>query len=188
MLDKTVPYADFYMKRPAGLAVPVPELPKGYRFVFYQAGDQEAWCRIETSVLEFKTKDDAASYFEKTFLPEEKELIQRMFFVEDPQGQKVATCTAWWEQVKDEKLPLVHWVAVMPEAQRKGIARAMMCKVTQLLQEFSQDKPIHLHTQTWSHPAVDLYQQLGYQIIAEQIDGSKNHDYQKAIDILAAIY
>lgn len=67
MLDKSVPFIPFTMCRPSKApSLAKIKLPEGYRFAFYQPGDEQAWCRIETAVLEFETETDAAVYFKKT--------------------------------------------------------------------------------------------------------------------------
>lgn len=175
MLDKSVPYLSFTMIRPStSPTLPEISLPEGYRFTFYQPGDELDWCRIETSVLEFDSLNDAADYFETSFTPYPKELEQRMVFIENPAGIKVATFTAWWTA---EKLPRLHWLGVIPEEQGKGLATALAIKITQLLHEYYPDQDLYLTTQTWSHSAVRLYQNLNFQI-------EKNGDYQQIVKIL----
>ncbi|MDN6626765.1 MAG: GNAT family N-acetyltransferase, partial [Pisciglobus halotolerans] len=56
-----------------------------------------------------------------------------------------------------------------------------------VLQELEHTSPIYLHTQTWSHAATRLYQNLGFEISTKDIDGSTNPDYQKALAILAEL-
>ncbi|MGO3115245.1 GNAT family N-acetyltransferase [Enterococcus pseudoavium] len=177
MLDKTVPFIPFTMFRSYN-APPLAntQLPPGYRLVFYQPGDEKDWCLIETAVLEFETEQQAASYFERSFAPYPEELKRRMLFIENPKGEKVATFTAWWTA---DHSPRLHWLAVLPTEQRKGLARALAIKVTQLLHEYYPDQDLYLSTQTWSHSAVKLYQQLNYEIF-------RNQDYQKIQDILTA--
>ncbi|MBO0450816.1 GNAT family N-acetyltransferase [Candidatus Enterococcus murrayae] len=175
MLDKSVPFIPFTMFRPSNAtSLPEIQLPEGYQIVFYQPGDEKDWCRIETAVLEFDTEKDAADYFKKSFTPFQNELKKRMLFVENPLGEKVATFTAWW--TKDD-YPRLHWLGVIPEEQRKGLAKALAIRVTQILHENYPDQDLYLNTQTWSHHAVKLYKNLNYQIFQDQ-------NYQKILDIL----
>lgn len=177
MLDKSVPFIPFTMCRPSKApSLAKIKLPEGYRFAFYQPGDEQAWCRIETAVLEFETETDAAVYFKKNFAPFSNELQRRMLFIENPQGEKVATFTAWWTA---EKAPRLHWLGVLPTEQRKGLAKALVIRVTQLLHDYYPEQDLYLSTQTWSHTAVRLYQKLNYQIIQDQ-------EYQKILTILKA--
>lgn len=182
MLDKSIPYKEIWMKRPLDLVLPDYVLPEGYQLVFYQAGMEKDWAKIETAVLEFAEVAEAQAYFQKSFAPYPDQLASRMLFVEDPAGKRVGTCTAWFSGEK----PLIHWVAVIPEAQGQGLAKALLGKALRIFQEQDQSDFVYLHTQTWSHDAIALYQKLGFVIMSENLDGSTNEDYQDAMKILAA--
>ncbi|MFY1069174.1 GNAT family N-acetyltransferase [Enterococcus sp. AD013-P3] len=180
MLDKTIPYIEFKMKREPGAVKTLtqPKLPSDYQLVFYSEGDQTAWCEIETAVGEFEALSEAEQYFEKTFAPFPHELQQRMAFIIDPTGKKVGTCTAWWSK---ENEPLLHWLAVVPEAQRKGLAGFLATIITERLEDLYPNQPIILHTQTWSHSAIRLYEKLGYQLVP----GTK--DFKKGLTVLQQV-
>lgn len=126
------------------------------------------------------------AYFEKEFMPEQAQLGQRMFFALDQSGTPVGTATAWKKAKQDgTPVPLVHWVAVMPQAQRQGIARGLVTQVVSVLE--AANEPMYLHTQTWSHAAITLYQQLGFVIIATDINGNENPEYPLASQVLAEV-
>ncbi|MBQ4335586.1 MAG: GNAT family N-acetyltransferase, partial [Lentisphaeria bacterium] len=61
MLDKSLPYYDIIMKMPGRnlLSLPEPVLPEGYSFRLYKPGDEYAWARLESQVLEFPTHGKA---------------------------------------------------------------------------------------------------------------------------------
>jgi GNAT superfamily N-acetyltransferase len=170
MLDKSVPYVKILMKRRAGVPVPEPRLPDGYRFVFFKAGDEKYWAEIETSVLEFDSEQEALEFFKKSFLPYSKELERRCVFVENEKGEKVATAMAWRDNFypHGKVYPWLHWVAVKPEAQGLGLGKAVSAKATQLLFEINGDVDFYLCTQTWSHKAVSIYEKLGWELAYEE--------------------
>lgn len=185
MLDKTVPYGEIWMCRLPEPIIEQPVLPEGYRFAFYQKGDEEAWGEIETAVLEFKEISQALTYFAKTFAPHEDEVKKRMLFVISLTGEKVATCTAWWKTLADGRsFQLFHWLSVLPDHQGKGIAKALVYRTLQLFHSLDEEQPVYLHTQTWSHPAIRLYQKAGFELMKENLDGSKNSDYDKVRKVL----
>lgn len=186
MLDKSIPYAEIWMKR-AHKSTPIqPVQSDNYSLRSYQAGDERHWARIETSVGEFDNEAEALAYFEKEFMPEQAQLGQRMFFALDQSGTPVGTATAWKKAKQDgTPVPLVHWVAVMPRAQRQGIARGLVTQVVSVLE--AANEPMYLHTQTWSHAAITLYQQLGFVIIATDINGNENPEYSLACQVLAEV-
>lgn len=188
MLDKSIPYAEIWMYRERELPVVEKTLPEGFHFELYQEGDELEWAAIETAVAEFDDETKAIAYFNEKFAPYPNALNQRMLFVTDSSGEKVGTCSAWWKETPDgSRYPLVHWVAVKPGYQGKGLAKAMMTRTLKLLQNLETTSPIYLHTQTWSHPAIRLYQNLGFEITDKNLDGSPNPEYDKAMDILAEI-
>lgn len=189
MLDKSVPYADILMKRQKGTALAGVALPDGYRFSCFHAGDEKAWAKIETSVLEFDDEIDALLYFQHDFLPYLPELERRCMFVETMDGEKVATCTAWWDYSGVRRDPWLYWLAVDPKYQGKGLGRAIAAKIVGLMLEIEGDRDLYLHTQTWSHKAVKIYESLGYQITKEQnLAGYANEDNSKALEILQSVY
>lgn len=177
MLDKSLPYIEFEMKRPKDLPLPTftRNLPAGYQLKSYQPGDEAAWCAIEYAVGEFDTLEEAAAYFAKTFAPYPQELPRRMAFLTDKTGEIVATCTAWWGK-KEE--PLLHWLAVLPKAQGKGLASYLAVEITRRLVTINPEKDLFLHTQTWSYPAIFLYEKIGYQLVP----GTKN--FTKGLTLL----
>ena len=190
MLDKSIPYAEIWMERMAADEVaPVPA-SNNYIIQPYQSGDASEWARIETAVGEFDTEAAALAYFEKDFLPYESQLPQRMFFAVNPEGTKVGTEPDWWKKKQDGNIvPLVHWVAVIPSAQRQGIARGLVTKVIETCQNQTADSEesaaaIYLHTQTWSHAAIGLYQQLGFKLIDTDYQGQMNPEYEQVLTIL----
>lgn len=184
MLDKSLPYAEIWMTRPLQETVPETSLAEGFHFETYLPQAEEDWAEIETSVGEFKNKEEALIYFQKAFAPYPNELTERMFFVVTDEGERIATCSAWQKQVRGENYPVFHWLAVKPGYQGKGIAKALIAKVLQKFPDLNKNSPIYLHTQTWSYPAIKLYQRFGFDFISENMDGTPNPDYEKAVKII----
>lgn len=185
MLDKSIPYKEVWMKRKLTLPILAAALPKGFSFQFYQVGDEKAWSEIETSVLEFENTTEAMRYFKRTFAPYKEKLAQQMLFVIDPNGKKVATCTAWQKEIQGQSYPLFHWLAVDPKYQGLGLAKALVARILQVFQTMMpEEATIYLHTQTWSHDAIGLYEKFAFSLMAENLDGTVNDDYPAVIEIL----
>jgi RimJ/RimL family protein N-acetyltransferase len=189
MLDKTVPYIKIFMRRDGNKPLPVCDIPQGYRYVFYAPGDIASWAVIETSVGEFDTIQEAEDYFKKEFLPFEEELKRRMVFIETENGEKVATATAWWGYDDKRRRPTLHWVAVKPEHQGKRLGKAISSEVIRLIVEIEGEQTIYLHTQTWSHKAVVIYEWAGF-IITDKpyVMGRANDRYDEAVKIINNLY
>ena len=186
MLDKTVPFSNFKMIRRAGTPIPDFPLPEGFRYAFFEEGSEEDWARIETSVDEFDSEFAALLYFKKEFIPYKDELLRRCIFIEDKDGKKVATSTAWWSFVEDERRAWLHWVSVDPAYQGLGLGKSVSAKVTQLLEEIEGDVDFYLSTQTWSYKAINIYKQCGFIPTDEPaLYGKKaKKDYKKSLKIL----
>jgi len=186
MLDKTVPFAKIRMVRPAGTPIPDFPLPEGYRFVFYTDGAEKDWARIETSVGEFESEFAALMLFKEEFMPYVDELYRRCIFIETQDGKKVATSNAWWAFVDDERRAWLHWVAVDAEYLGLGLGKAIVSKVTKLLEEIEGDVDFYLNTQTWSYKAINIYKKCGYIPTDEKILYGRKYrgHYKKAIKIL----
>jgi len=188
MLDKSVPYAGFFMVRKAGTPIPEFKLPDGYEFVLYQDGDEVFWAEIETAVLEFDNEFAALMCFTESFKSDYPDLRKRLLFIENTKGEKVATGNAWFSYVRGERRAWLHWIAVLPDYQGLGLGKAIISKVTQLMADLEGDVDIFLKTQTWSYKAVEVYKSCGY-VTTDEKDLYKNRrcNYKKAMKILGKI-
>ena len=186
MLDKSVPYYKLRMCRRAGTPTPAYPLPEGFRFVFYSDGDESVWAKIETSVDEFDSEFAALLHFKEKFSPHADELKCRLLFIENSDGEKVATANAWWSLIAGDRRAWLHWVAVDPEYQGLGLGKALVSRVTELFKELEGDVDVFLNTQTWSYKAINIYIECGYEPTDEKILyewGTRSH-YKKALKIL----
>ena len=128
MLDKSLVYKDIVMCLPIedleDLKVPV--LPDGYSYKMFESGDEIAWAKLEVLVGEFDCFEDASAYFAKTFLTHEELLADRVCFIVNPEGEIVATTSAWFKTNGDIRFPLIHWVSTSPKEQGKGLGKAIV--------------------------------------------------------------
>ncbi|MGQ4819862.1 GNAT family N-acetyltransferase, partial [Enterococcus faecium] len=74
----------------------------------------------------------------------------------------LASCTAWRKKSREQVYPVFHWLAVKRDYQGKGLAKALTARVLQEFPTLHTDRPIYLHTQTWSHHAIALYKKMGF--------------------------
>ena len=185
MLDKSIPYHTVIMTRPEILKLPpTPELPEGFSYAFYAPGDDRHWAFLETSVDEFGSEENALQYFTETFAPQPKKLAERMVFIKDPAGAAVATATAWFGQSNGETFAQLHWVSVHPGFQRKGFGRAAILKALSIYPKIGPSGEVWLSTQTWSHPAIDLYLSLGFAARKTASMPRNQNDFEKAANVL----
>lgn len=93
-----------------------------------------------------------------------------MFFIVDPNGKKVATATAFF----DEKLPggWLHWVSVSRDAQGKRLSRPLIAHTLHRLQALGY-KELFVPTQTTTWVAAKLYLDFGFRPVPENLE--ENH-------------
>lgn len=194
MLDKSLPYYNIIMRRPGGLACPDIELPGDYSFTAFDPDDPAhiaAWAEIETSVLEFDNATEAAEYFNRDYAAYPDEAARRIWFLSAPNGKKIGTISAWFspKQVKErtETVPSIHWVAIMPEYQGRGLGMPLITFGIQKSIEIDGHRDIYLHTQTWSHTAFHLYRKTGFKAVKEDTFNNHKNDYDQAMDVLGKI-
>ncbi len=103
MLDKSLVYKDIVMCLPFEelKTLKVPVLPDGYSYKMFEPGDEVAWANLEVLVGEFNCFEDASAYFAKTFLAHEELLADRVCFIVNPEGEIVATTSAWFKMAGD---------------------------------------------------------------------------------------
>ena len=165
--DSRIPFVDLLMERELTEAIPSYELPEGYHFAFYQPGDRDAWIAIEQSAKELKNFEQGVEIWQQYYGKVEPLLHDRMLFIINSAGEKVATATAY--PTDEPGLGQVHWVAVKREEQGKGLARPLIAKVLEVLAGHGSRRAF-LHTQTVTWVAVRLYQQFGFRPTSESAE------------------
>ncbi len=187
MLDKTLPYFNVIMRRRAGLPIAIHRLPTGFSMAEFGPGDEIPWARIETSVGEFMTDGAALTYFQATYLPYRDELTRRCVFVRGPDGGAVGTIMSWWNTTDQRRDPSLHWLAVRPDSQGLGLAKALVSECLQRLVCLEGDRDIFLHTQTWSHRAIAIYLKAGFEFVRQGSFGGYPNDYLQAMPVLKTV-
>lgn len=138
--------------------IPDYDLPAGFHFRRYTNNDMETWLNIETIA------DTHSSFSEQRFLStfnNKPELLPaRMFFIcdENCDNKEIATATAWYE---NETCGLIHWVAVLPDYQGKGLAKPLLSKTLNCMKSLGYSNAM-LRTKTFRTPAINLYLKFGF--------------------------
>jgi len=181
--DSRIRYIDLLLERVNLENIPEYELPEGYRFVFYQPGDRDAWIAIEQSAKEMADYEHGVRTWQRYYGNAEDTLHNRMIFIENAQGEKVATATAYYDLNGD--LPpqrgQVHWVAVRRDHQGKGLSKPLLSQVLKVMKHRGHTEAM-LHTQTTTWVAVKLYLNFGFRPIKENAE--KNRDGWRIIKAL----
>jgi ribosomal protein S18 acetylase RimI-like enzyme len=161
-------------------------IPNGYRLKLFEKGDETFWAAIETSVGEFDNQEEACRYFEDHYLADISHLRERCLFVLDEKDHYAGTCTAWFDRKENDTVGSLHWLAVKPEYQRKGLATALVSEVMKIF-DISQSFPVYLHTQTWSYRAIIIYSHFGFRILKSQHFSQYKNDFEDAMPVLKKV-
>ncbi len=184
ILDKSVQFYKIIMHRKKGAPVPQVQLPDGFKFVGFKAGDELDWAEIETSAGEFNRTIEALVYFQKRFLAYLDELERRTIFIENAKGEKAATLTSWWAYTGKRRDPWIHWVSVKSRFQGLGLGKSIVFEGMHRTIEMEGDRDVYLSTQTWSYKAIGIYMKAGFEITRESGLGGYENDYDKAMPII----
>ncbi len=160
MTDITQQYIGVMMQRPNldGLSADV--LPPELSFRWHQPGDDRHWLAIHH--LANLHSDVVDEMYEKAFGTDPKPLAKRQCYLLDGDGQPIGTATAWYDgHYNDASWGWVHYVAIVPAWQGRGVGKALMSIILHRLIELGHDKA-YLFTQTCRVPAINLYLALGF--------------------------
>lgn len=159
--DERLKYYELVMERKDTRNISEYVLPKGFRFVFYQPGDKKDWIAIEMSAREFVLEEEGEFSWAQYYEGKEKELENRMIFIETAEGEKVATATAFYEPGNASGAGWLHWVAVKREYQGKGLAKPLISYTLHHLAKLGYTV-LKVPTQTTTWVAVKIYMDFGF--------------------------
>ena len=159
-----LPYHDVRMFRSHLGQIPDAPLPQGFRLVDYRPGDAAAWTDIHRLAYAGDPIEITPDLHARQFGTDEAVLAKRQLFIEAPDGRKVATATAWArENYHGERCGQVHWVAVLPAFQGRGLAKPLLRATLLRMKELGHEKAM-LITQSTRTTAIRLYEKFGFAV------------------------
>lgn len=155
-------------------SIPHYELPDGYRFVMYRLGNEADWINIEISAKELRDEKQGAEVWEKYYGGHENELAERMVFIENSRGEKVATATAFYDIYGRDASGdgWLHWVAVRRDNQGKGLAKPLISRTLGVMRSLGYHRA-KIPTQTTTWLACKIYLDFGFMPVPENAVHSK---------------
>ena len=150
-------------------------LPAGFHYEMYRPGDRDAWIGIEKSAKEFETYEQGLDAWKRYYEGRDDELVNRMVFVVNEKGEKVATATAFYDirGIDQSADGWLHWVAVRREDQGKGLSKPLISHVIQIMKALNQTH-CKIPTQTTTWVAVKVYLDLGFRPIEKNLVNSRD--------------
>lgn len=146
--------------------IPELPLPEGYRYAFFQEGDRDDWIAIEQSAKEFSCYEEGLNAWTRYYAGKEQELTDRMVFVLNGAGERIATATAFYDVrgLDQSGAGWLHWVAVKREWQGKGLSKPLISHVCQVMKALGYTRA-KIPTQTTTWLACKVYLDLGFRPI-----------------------
>lgn len=138
-------------------------LPPGYRYAMYRPGDRDAWIAIEISARELRDRAQGLVVWEKYYGGHESEMPERMCFIENAEGEKIATATAYYDVSGRDASgdAWLHWVAVARPEQGKGLSKPLVTHTVHIMKRLGYTK-VKISTQTTTWVACKVYLDLGF--------------------------
>ncbi|PYJ05527.1 MAG: GNAT family N-acetyltransferase [Verrucomicrobia bacterium] len=149
--------------------IPHFNLPAGYSLRAYEPGDEAHWLGIHLAADHYNSI--TPELFQAQFGSDPVSLAQRQFYLLDAEAKAIGTGTAWFnDHFKGRRFGRVHWVAILPEFQRHGLAKPLMTAICTRLRELGHQRA-YLTTATARLPAIKLYLHFGFvPLIANQTE------------------
>ena len=143
-MDITQEYLDIRMIREHLDDIPPYSLSAGHSIRRFQPGDQKSWYRIH--LLADKYTDVTPALFEKEFGTDAQRLAERQCFLIDKMGTPIGTASAWFDDLGEESLGRVHWVAIVPTEHGKGLAKPLQAHDPRLGRPFDSESHLAIAT------------------------------------------
>lgn len=147
-----------FMTRPDLENIPVFDVSNGFSIRSYQTGDAQLWWDIHERADPILTHRMGSH--REFFGDDEKKLSARQRFLVAPDGEPIGTATAWLDS---PSLGRVHWVAIVPEFQGRGLAKPLLTHTLLLLRELGHTSAT-LETSTLRPRAIALYEKFGFAV------------------------
>lgn len=162
-IERTLKYVDLYLVHNNLDDIIDCKLPDGYKFVYFNDGDEKDWVEIEMSAGEFLSFEEGIEAFNYYYGEHYEELKKLCIFIENQNGEKVATSTAFYLDIPESDVTgNVHWVSVKKEYQGKRLSKPLISETLKQMKKLGHKKTL-LHTQTHTWLAVKVYLDMGFE-------------------------
>ncbi|MBN1579421.1 MAG: GNAT family N-acetyltransferase [Anaerolineae bacterium] len=148
-----------WMIRPDMSDIPQVPFPEGFGIRPMRLDDVGLWTDIERDAENYYTIGDDTFYH--VFGADLQAIQWRCFIVTNPKGAGVGTISAWYDRhFKNQEYGRIHWVAIRPAYQGKGLGKAALSFALNQLARW-HDR-CYLDTQTRRLPAITMYLRFGF--------------------------
>lgn len=140
--------------------IPQYVFPIPVRIEWYQQGYEILWENIQKQADRFNpiTPD----LFDHEFGNDLRLLFERQRYLFDADGIAIGTGTAWFNNnYNGQEYGRLHWIAIVPKMEGKGLAKPLMTTVCNRLKELHHTRA-YLTTSAERIPAINLYLKFGF--------------------------
>lgn len=161
--DHRIKYYELLLKRDNLDNIPEYKLPDGYKFIFYKSGDRDEWIEIDKSAKEFDSYEQGLESWNRYYEGKDDELVTRMVFIENENGEKIATASAFYDIYGRDKSGAgwLHWVAIKREYQGKCLSKPLIGYVLNVMKKLGYTHA-KIPTQTTTWLACRIYLDFGF--------------------------
>ena len=140
--------------------IPQFALPENFSLRWFRSGDEKVWERIHVEAD--KLTKITPELFRQQFGDDDALLAARQGYLLDGRGNAIGTATAWFnDNFEGARVGRVHWVAIVPEHQGKGLSKPLMTATCHRLNELGHARA-YLSTSSARIPAIKLYLEFGF--------------------------
>ena len=125
--------------------IPQYNLPEGYSIRWYKRGYEHHWLDIHLAAD--KHGRITPNKFTEEFGSDIELLAQRQCYLVTSDDRFIGTATAWFVAPFEKGTGLVHYVAVVPDEQGRGLAKPLMSIILNRLRELGYSR---VYLNTWS--------------------------------------
>jgi ribosomal protein S18 acetylase RimI-like enzyme len=138
--------------------IPQHALPEGYVIRPILPGEEEVWAEIQRRAGGMDRKA-LLQVWENEYAPYSDEL-NRVLMLTTAEGEVIGSVSAWFGEIGGAEAGRIHWVAIVPEYQGRGLCKPMMTAAMNLLK--GKHAHAYLTTQTTSQRAIGVYLNFGF--------------------------
>lgn len=148
-------------------AIPEYSFPAYVKKRLFVPGDEKLWIKIQSVSDKYNTFD--MQRFRNAFVNDYESIAQRQYYL-FKEKQPIGTATAWYaDNKKDGPYGLVHWFAIMPEFQGRGLAKPLMSLLLDHMRQLGHVRA-KINTNTVRIPAINLYLKFGFRPVIRNSD------------------
>ncbi|WP_062269886.1 GNAT family N-acetyltransferase [Endozoicomonas arenosclerae] len=146
-------------------------IPDGFYIIKAGKGFRHQWAEIAHEAGEFASLEASVQRFDLEFASaEEREVSHRVLYLCNNEDEVIGSATSWFHP-QQKQLGRLHFVAMKPRYQGRGLIRPLLEATLDTLQQFHTE--YWLTTQPRSVKGIKLYLDYGFLPVVENEEDSR---------------